>query len=58
MPDQPEEQPRPGRDESPRREDRLAAALKANLARRKAQTRQRALHPAAGGPEEPETHGR
>jgi len=57
MPDQPKKQPRLGRDEPARRKERLAAALKANLARRKAQARQRARHP-AGGPEEPETHGR
>ncbi len=58
MPDQPKEPPRPGRDKPARRVDRLAVALKANLARRKAQARQRARHPAAGGPEEPKTHGR
>jgi hypothetical protein len=57
MSDQPKKQPRLGRDEPARREERLAAALKANLARRKAQARQRARYP-AGGPEEPETHGR
>ncbi len=57
MPDQPKEQPRPGRNEPAGRDDRLAAALKANLARRKAQARQRARNPATG-PEEPETHGR
>jgi hypothetical protein len=54
MSDQPKEQSRPARDEPGRREDRLAAALKANLARRKAQARQRA-QPSAAGSEKAET---
>lgn len=57
MPDQPKEQPRPTRSEPIRREDRLAAALKANLARRKAQVRQRARPPVAGSGN-PETRHR
>jgi hypothetical protein len=57
MPDQPKEHSRPTRDEPIRREDRLAAALKANLARRKAQVRQRARLPVAGSGK-PETHHR
>ncbi|MGO8919715.1 MAG: hypothetical protein ACLQJR_27770 [Stellaceae bacterium] len=37
-----------------RRQERLAAALRANLARRKAQTRERAADPQpAGGPTKP-----
>lgn len=56
MPEQPKEPSGP-KDQGPiRREDRLAAALRANLARRKAQARQRAATPAA--PEKPEATDR
>jgi hypothetical protein len=53
MADQPKEESQPPRDGPPRRSDRLAAALKANLARRKAQARQRARPP-----EKPESSSR
>jgi hypothetical protein len=53
MADQPKERSRPPRGAAARRGDRLAAALKANLARRKAQARQRAQPP-----EKPETPSR
>lgn len=55
MADQPKKPSRPGGSGPARREDRLAAALKANLARRKAQARERAEAPAAAEkPERPQ----
>jgi hypothetical protein len=53
MADRPKGQFRPARDKAARRRDRLAAALKTNLARRKAQARQRAR-----APEKPEASSR
>jgi hypothetical protein len=42
MPEKPKEPPRPSPGDPDRRAERLAAALKANLVRRKAQQRRRA----------------
>jgi hypothetical protein len=53
MADRPKEESQPARDAPARRSDRLAAALKANLARRKAQARERARPP-----EKPDTPNR
>lgn len=55
MADQPKKPSRPAGSGPARREDRLAAALKANLGRRKAQARERAeAPPAAEKPEGPQ----